>query len=59
MIFQTHLHILDHVSYDTGEFFDCFVTLVHLMDEILLLRSRDIEKFCSIWYQHHGQNYIC
>ena len=28
MTFQTHLCVLDHVSYDTGEFFNCFVTFV-------------------------------
>ena len=33
MIFQTHLRVLDHVSYDTSELFNCFVTFVHLMEE--------------------------
>ena len=33
MIFQTHLRVLDHVSYDTGEFFNCLVTFVHPMEK--------------------------
>ena len=33
MIFQTHLRVLDYESDDSGEFFDCFVTFVHLMEE--------------------------
>ena len=37
MIFQTHLHVLNHVSYDTGEFFNCFVTLC---DKVSVYRQK-------------------
>ena len=33
MIFQTHFCVLYHVGNDNGEFFNCFVTFVHPMEE--------------------------
>ena len=33
MIFQTHLCVLDQEPDDNVEFFDCFVTFVHLVEE--------------------------